>query len=57
MELIEDETASANDTPASCICTDKCVTGAVNTNCPVCKIDMTSCMGMETAVEGAPLRP
>jgi len=51
LALIEDESASANDIPASCICTDKCVAGAVNTNCPVCKTYMTSCMGTEAAAE------
>lgn len=49
MALMEDETASAVTAPAACICTDKCKAGAVNTNCPVCKTDITNCMGTETA--------
>lgn len=49
MALMEDETASAVTAPAACICTDKCAAGAVNTNCPVCKTDMTNCTGTETA--------
>lgn len=49
MALMEDETASVVTTPAACICTDKCKAGAVNTNCPVCKTDMTNCMGTEAA--------
>jgi hypothetical protein len=53
LALMEDGTASA-DTPATCICTDKCAAGAVNTNCPVCKTDMTNCMGVETAAEPEP---
>jgi hypothetical protein len=52
LALMEDEPA-ASKTPASCICTDKCMAGAVNTNCPVCKTDMTNCMGTE-AVEPEP---
>lgn len=51
LALMEDDTASASETPAACICTDKCVAGAVNTNCPVCKINMTNCMGKEAAAE------
>ncbi len=54
LALMEDETASAPTPPASCICTDKCKAGAVNTNCPVCKTDMTNCMGKEAAAEPEP---
>lgn len=32
---------------AACICTAKCKAGAVNTNCPVCKTNMTECSGPE----------
>lgn len=35
-------------TPAAvCTCTTKCKAGAVNTNCPVCKTNMTECSGPE----------
>ena len=35
-------------TPAAvCSCTTKCKAGAVNTNCPVCKTNMTECTGPE----------
>ncbi|HCD3769267.1 TPA: DUF4366 domain-containing protein [Enterococcus faecium] len=35
-------------TPAAvCSCTTKCKTGAVNTNCPVCKTNLTECSGPE----------
>jgi len=54
MALIEDETVSANDIPVSCICTNKCVVGAVNTNCPVCKTDMPNCIGTEATTEPEP---
>lgn len=35
----------------SCICTDKCAVGAINTNCPVCRTNMTECQGKETVTE------
>ena len=31
----------------TCECTEKCVAGAVNTECPVCAVNMTECVGME----------
>ncbi|HFM5428137.1 TPA: CD1107 family mobile element protein [Enterococcus faecium] len=35
-------------TPAAvCSCTTKCKAGAVNTNCPVCKTNLTECSGTE----------
>lgn len=43
MDLMEEE-----DIPdMSCNCVDKCVAGAVNTECPVCKNNMAECMGKE----------
>lgn len=33
--------------PETCTCTTKCAAGAVNTNCPVCKTNMTECTGPE----------
>ena len=33
--------------PETCTCMTKCAAGAVNTNCPVCKTDMTECTGLE----------
>ena len=38
-------------TPAVCTCTDKCVTGAINTACPVCSVNMTECAGKEAVPE------
>ena len=35
----------------SCICTDKCSVGAINTNCPVCHTNMTECKGKEIVKE------
>ena len=39
------------ETPAVCSCTTKCVSGAVNTSCPVCAVNMTECGGKETKPE------
>lgn len=45
LTLMEDgETAAP---AAVCTCTAKCKAGAVNTNCPVCKTNMTECSGPE----------
>lgn len=41
--LLEDGEAA----PETCTCTTKCAAGAVNTNCPVCKTNMTECTGPE----------
>lgn len=46
----EDETASP-----VCDCKEKCLTGAVNTSCPVCRLNMSECTGKEP--EPAPLEP
>lgn len=43
LALLED----GQTAPVTCTCTEKCTAGHVNTNCPVCKTDMTNCMGKE----------
>ena len=40
----DDQTGSATSV---CTCTTKCKAGAVNTNCPVCKNNMSECTGPE----------
>ena len=35
------------ETTPVCTCKDHCEAGAVNTNCPVCKTNMSECMGKE----------
>lgn len=42
LAVIEDKDA---DTTTACTCSEKCTAGKVNTACPVCKNDMTNCMG------------
>ena len=46
--------APAAETPAVCNCKEKCVAGAVNTNCPVCKTNLSECAGREKAREPEP---
>ena len=43
LQLMEDEQTEA---PA-CSCTEKCVAGSVNTDCPVCSVNMSECAGKE----------
>lgn len=45
LALMED--GENTPTAAVCTCTTKCKAGAVNTNCPVCKTNMTECCGPE----------
>ncbi len=53
LALLDDETAAALTT---CNCKEKCIAGNVNTDCPVCKTNMSECAGVvpepETPVEG-----
>lgn len=43
LALLED----GQTAPLACSCTEKCTAGHVNTNCPLCKNDMTNCAGRE----------
>ena len=47
--LLED--GETEETPAVCTCTEKCETGAVNINCPVCSADRSQCAGKEPEPE------
>ena len=47
LQLMEDEQTEA---PA-CSCTEKCVAGSVNTDCPVCSVNMSECAGVEAEPE------
>lgn len=49
LALMEDGNNTAP--AASCTCTTKCKAGAVNTNCPICKTNMTECCGPEPQEE------
>ena len=50
MALMEDG-QTTEEQPATCTCTKKCVAGAVNTACPICAINMSSCTGEEPEPE------
>ena len=43
--------APAAETSAVCNCKEKCVAGAVNTNCLVCKNNLSECSGKEVVAE------
>ena len=47
LEALMEDGETAEETPAVCNCTEKCVAGAVNTACPVCAVDMAGCTGQE----------
>ena len=42
--------ASGTELP-ECTCTEKCVAGAINMDCPVCSTNMTECVGVEPEPE------
>lgn len=43
-----------NKPPALCSCTEKCATGAVNTSCEICSVNMSECVGKEPEPEPLP---
>lgn len=49
MAIIGEE--ETENPPAVCNCTDKCATGAINTTCPVCSVNMGACTGKEAEPE------
>ena len=49
-DLLAAAEAAGVELPA-CACTDKCMAGAVNTDCPVCATNMTECVGVVPEVE------
>lgn len=54
----EDNNVSAIPDPEPvCNCTDKCVPGEVNTNCPVCAVSMKDCTGKAPAADPEPEKP
>ena len=52
LSLMED--GEAQEAPAGCTCTEKCQTGAVNTSCEVCAVNMAECAGAEPEPEPEP---
>ena len=54
MALIEGEDGTSVQT---CSCTEKCVVGDINTNCEICRSNMSECVGKEPVVEPEPTEP
>ena len=52
MEGEDGETAAP-----TCSCADKCVVGAINTNCEICRTNMSECTGKEPVVDPEPTEP
>ena len=55
MALMEGE--ESETTAPTCSCTDKCAIGAINTNCEICRTNMSECTGKEPVVEPEPEQP
>lgn len=55
MALMESE--EGETTAPTCSCTDKCAIGAINTNCEICRTNMSECTGKEPVVEPEPEQP
>ena len=55
MALMEDE--NGETAAPTCSCTDKCVVGAINTSCEICRTNMSECVGKETVTEPEPTEP
>ena len=55
MALMEDE--NGETAAPVCSCTDKCVVGAINTNCEICRSNMSECAGKEAVNEPEPTEP
>ena len=51
MALMGDDAEQAD---ATCICQTHCEVGAINTDCPVCKVSMPDCMGKTQTVQKDP---
>ena len=52
MALIE-----TDEEVAACSCRDKCAVGAINSNCEICRTNMTECVGKEAEPEPEPTEP
>lgn len=55
MALMEDE--NGETAAPTCSCTDKCVVGAINTSCEICRTNMRECVGKGTVTEPEPTEP
>ena len=55
MALMEDE--NGETALPACSCADKCVVGAINTSCEICRSNMSECAGKEAVAEPEPTEP
>ena len=55
MALMEGE--NSETAAPTCSCTDKCVVGAINTSCEICRSNMSECAGKETVIVPQPTEP
>ena len=49
--IIIDRAEDGETEAPACSCTEKCVAGSVNTDCPVCSVNMSECAGKEAEPE------
>ena len=47
----------ATPEPEVCTCEDKCTVGHIDTTCPVCRVNMSECMGVEPTPEPEETEP
>lgn len=50
LALMEDAEDGTTTTAPACSCTDKCAVGAINTECEICRTEMSECAGKESGV-------
>jgi len=48
------EEAGTEVEPAACSCKDKCMVGAINTGCEICRTNLSDCTGREVVVSPEP---
>lgn len=52
--FLPETTEEPASSPEVCICAEKCHVGSVNTDCPVCKDNLSECLGAEPTPEPTP---
>ena len=52
LALLEDEGTEVE--PVACSCKDKCMVGAINTSCEICRTNLSDCTGREVVVSPEP---
>lgn len=52
MALMEDK--NGKSVASTCTCTDKCIVGSINTNCEICRSNVSECTGKQAEPEPEP---